>query len=630
MKKLTTSFSIHLLVVSVFVFGFYLFDDNTDVTAVHSPVNITYPLRNNIVTADLIGAWTTGTPMITAVYFGSGVGYTNGSTNYLFVIAGNAPSAASNICQRYNVNANSWLILTPLPYTTVVNGTAVLKDSVYTFGGYLGGSTPTTNFYKYDINANSWIARTPLPGAAAFCKGVGYQDSLIYACQGYTGSTVTATIYLYNSNSNSWRTATPMPGARFGGAFSRSGDTLIYVAGADLSLFYNQTYRGVISQSDRSIIAWNTGAINPQLGAGMYRIDAANWGCKGIIMTGGSSTASFTSVSSITSVYSPGANVWTAQPPKPTTWTGGQSGSVRLSGDIWKLVCAGGYSGSAAMNITEIFTDTLCLSVPLCEQFTSTTFPPAGGWTVIFSGTQYWSRQAVSGFGLGTGSARYDMWNGPSGTNQSLITHNFNPTTTGFDRLYVDFAYQPYPAAQPYSQDSLIINTSTNSGSTWATLVRLGPFQLQTTASANSEFSAPTAGQWVKRSWLLPNATNKIEFFAKSQFGNHLYLDSICINDTLVGITPIGIVAGEYSLSQNYPNPFNPTTTIVYNMPKAGNVHLIVFDILGREVASLVNGYMKAGTHDVVFDGTNFSSGVYFYKLTSGDVTITKKMLMIK
>jgi len=615
------------IVISV---GFLNLGDNRDNVATQFNSSVKGPISIHSSGDAMVGAWTTGAPMTTMDYFGSGVGYTSGSTAYVFVIAGNAPSAASNVCQRYNVTANTWLTLATLPYTTVVNGTAVLKDSVYTFGGYLGGSTPTTNFYKFDINAGAWVARTPMPAAGAFCKGVGYQDSLIYVNQGYNGSTVTTTVWVYNSNTNSWRTCTPLPGARFGAAFSRSGDTLVLVGGADLSLFYNQTYKGVISQTDRSVITWTTGLVNPQLGAGMYRIDAHNWGCKGIIHTGGSNSASFGSVSNIVSVYSPGANTWTAQANKPTAWTCGQSGSVQLANNIWKLVCASGYNGTGTIAATEIFTDTISCAppaLPLCEEFTSTTFPPTG-WSLVYTGTLYWSRVALSAFGLGSGSARYDMWNNPS-SNQSLVTPDFTPTTTNFDRLYVDFAYAPYPTSQPYSQDSLIINTSTNGGSTWTNLVRMGPIQLQTVPAAGSEF-IPVASSWVKRSWLLPNATNKIEFFAKSQFGNHLYLDSICINDSLVGITPIGIVAGEYSLGQNYPNPFNPSTTIAYNMPQAGNVQLIVFDILGREVATLVNGFMKAGTHDVVFDASNYSSGVYFYKLVAGDVTITKKMLLVK
>jgi hypothetical protein len=86
----------------------------------------------------------------------------------------------------------------------------------------------------------------------------------------------------------------------------------------------------------------------------------------------------------------------------------------------------------------------------------------------------------------------------------------------------------------------------------------------------------------------------------------------------------------QYSLSQNYPNPFNPSTRISFQLPKAGVVNLVVFDLLGREVKSLVSDFRQAGTYSIEFDASNYASGVYFYKLQSGSFTETKKMLLIK
>jgi hypothetical protein len=85
-----------------------------------------------------------------------------------------------------------------------------------------------------------------------------------------------------------------------------------------------------------------------------------------------------------------------------------------------------------------------------------------------------------------------------------------------------------------------------------------------------------------------------------------------------------------YNLEQNYPNPFNPTTMISFDIPKADNVKLVVYDVLGREVALLVNQFRQAGTYDVQFDGSTLSSGVYFYRLETGSFTQTKKMLLVK
>jgi hypothetical protein len=85
-----------------------------------------------------------------------------------------------------------------------------------------------------------------------------------------------------------------------------------------------------------------------------------------------------------------------------------------------------------------------------------------------------------------------------------------------------------------------------------------------------------------------------------------------------------------YSLEQNYPNPFNPVTNIKFGIPQSGNVKLVVFDILGREVATLVNEFKTSGNYVVDFEASTFSSGVYFYRIESGNFTETKKMLLVK
>ncbi|NBC66637.1 MAG: T9SS type A sorting domain-containing protein [Bacteroidetes bacterium] len=83
-------------------------------------------------------------------------------------------------------------------------------------------------------------------------------------------------------------------------------------------------------------------------------------------------------------------------------------------------------------------------------------------------------------------------------------------------------------------------------------------------------------------------------------------------------------------LKQNYPNPFNPTTVISYQLPVKSEVQLKVFDLTGRQVATLVDGQVQAGTHNVRFDGSSLSSGVYIYRLQTGDQRLTKKFTLIK
>ena len=85
-----------------------------------------------------------------------------------------------------------------------------------------------------------------------------------------------------------------------------------------------------------------------------------------------------------------------------------------------------------------------------------------------------------------------------------------------------------------------------------------------------------------------------------------------------------------FSLDQNYPNPFNPTTKIKYSIPSASRTTLKVYDILGMEVATLVNSEKPAGTYEVTFNAALLSSGVYFYKLQSGGFLQTRKMIILK
>ncbi|MFO7444887.1 MAG: T9SS type A sorting domain-containing protein [Ignavibacteriaceae bacterium] len=101
--------------------------------------------------------------------------------------------------------------------------------------------------------------------------------------------------------------------------------------------------------------------------------------------------------------------------------------------------------------------------------------------------------------------------------------------------------------------------------------------------------------------------------------------------DVVTGVTeiPSGIPA-VYNLDQNYPNPFNPTTNIRFSVPEAGVVTLKIFNLLGQEVATLLNEQMNAGTFDVDFNAANLTSGVYFYTISAGNYTATKKMLLMK
>lgn len=157
---------------------------------------------------------------------------------------------------------------------------------------------------------------------------------------------------------------------------------------------------------------------------------------------------------------------------------------------------------------------------------------------------------------------------------------------------------------------------------------------------------------WSGTSWNSPAPTHTNDLpvdntFGRTRAGYKLGGGDDCISiwsgSSGVGVfasrlcqTTLGIgnnnneVPHEYQLAQNYPNPFNPSTIINFSIPKSGLVKLVVYDILGREVTTLVNEAKVAGNYSVTFDASSIPSGVYFYKLTSGSFVSTKKMALVK
>ena len=133
-----------------------------------------------------------------------------------------------------------------------------------------------------------------------------------------------------------------------------------------------------------------------------------------------------------------------------------------------------------------------------------------------------------------------------------------------------------------------------------------------------------------------PCKNGDIIFFGDAKFswsGPNIYgirTDSI-LNFPPIGIRPLSnTIVTKYLLLQNYPNPFNPSTKIDFQVPKSSNVKITVYDILGREVATLVNEKLSAGKYEVQWNALKFASGVYFYRIEAGQYTNVKKMVILK
>ncbi len=587
--------------------------------------------------ADTItGHWSTLTNYFLAVY--GPMLYNYPDSNGVWCAGGTDGATFYPNFYLYNLTTNAYQTRQSMPTGRALNKMVKARGKFYVTSAVLNFTTPDGATYEY-TPGTGWATKTAMNAPIVHESGIFvYNDSLIFCVGGATsgfGGFVT-TVRYFNPFNNTWTTcptAFPIPIDLTQGECI--GNQVVMFAGYN-GAGVNTIYRGTVVPGATMDVQWRSAGNMPPnpTGGAPYRE------CTGILnnqyilfgpaqsIAGGveGQTWGFNMVDSTLRRFLPDM-------PVPV----GNIHGIAVKTDVTDSVrfyYLGGYTaGATSSNLLQKFAYGAPLPAPPCEQFTSATFPPTSpaAWTITSTGTIYWTRQTPSGFGVGTGSARYDMWNGPAGTNQSLNTYTSLTIPGSPGGIIVDMAYQPYPATQPYAQDSLVILASTNGGTTYTSVARLGPLQLQTTvAGATTEYTTPANSEWKKRFYVLPAGTNKVSFLGESQFGNHLYLDSICSGD-LTAITHNGnILPGTYSLSQNYPNPFNPTTVITYGLPKSGNVKMVVYDILGREVRTLVNEFKKAGAYNINFDASSLSSGVYFYKIVSGDFSETKKMLLVK
>jgi hypothetical protein len=146
---------------------------------------------------------------------------------------------------------------------------------------------------------------------------------------------------------------------------------------------------------------------------------------------------------------------------------------------------------------------------------------------------------------------------------------------------------------------------------------------------------------WTQYSYDITQYTNfgtqvKIRFRIYSDAsvtGQGWWIDDIRLNNyciATIGVNGNNEIPLRFSLEQNYPNPFNPGTNIKFQLPKQEFVTIKVFDVMGREVVTLVNETKQAGYHGIVFNGADLSSGLYIYKIEAGDFVVTKKMILVK
>jgi len=161
------------------------------------------------------------------------------------------------------------------------------------------------------------------------------------------------------------------------------------------------------------------------------------------------------------------------------------------------------------------------------------------------------------------------------------------------------------------------------------TTVTVQNIQISYGSLSPGQLSVGTANQGIRYSASRPG-NYVVQFVVEiSSDGNAYWTDTF--TDVVTGVAESeGGVPTEFALQQNYPNPFNPSTAISYALPQRSHVRLTVFNTLGQQVATLVNGEMEAGNHNVTFDAAELASGVYLYLLQAGEFVETKKLILMK
>lgn len=189
---------------------------------------------------------------------------------------------------------------------------------------------------------------------------------------------------------------------------------------------------------------------------------------------------------------------------------------------------------------------------------------------------------------------------------------------------------------------------STNNGVNWVrsglqgsrninALVSVGNNIFAGTSDSGVFYSSNNGANWVKKNQGFPPgfSLNVEDLYIAN---NYIFLGSPTMSfwrrlysEILIGINNISTeTPSDYSLNQNYPNPFNPSTKISFSVPKSGLVTMKVYDLLGKEIAEIVNQSMQPGTYEATWDASRFTSGVYFYKLEANGFSDMKKMMLIK
>lgn len=327
---------------------------------------------------------------------------------------------------------------------------------------------------------------------------------------------------------------------------------------------------------------------------------------------------------------------------------------------VWKTTNAGTNWNQVFTEANGGFVDVICMSSATNGVIIGDPVPAGSRWS-LWKTTNAGTTWDSTGMKLAAGSSTEAGWNNSAfslppymwfGTNNSRIYYStdngltWTPQTTPRISTYAMSFYQLSSYYGFAGADSMLVTT--NGGTNWtirtspgannfsgvSTLlvpmlqnvwyVKNGLSQIYYSSNLGVNWTiqyTAAAGTY----WHISAGKAGVGFWAVRSNGGISYRQPITSIENINSETP-----DKYSLSQNYPNPFNPRTKIRYQISKNSFVSLKVYDLTGREINILANDNQPPGTYEVTFDGSSFSSGVYYYTLTTDNYRETKKMILVK
>jgi N-acetylneuraminic acid mutarotase len=490
-----------------------------------------------------------------------------------------------------------------LPAATYFQEARWIGDTLYVHTPTSAGAISTT-VIKYTVGG-SWTTGTPLPVALAGGAMTVANGKLYFLGGGATSVTTgpVNTVYQYDPATGQWTTMAPMPAALSGHGAVTWGDSVIFVvggpwtgSGTNLSVHY---YRIATN-------TWGTIASSLPSGQGRRSFGLGISGNK-IIVAAGFNTAFLKNVF-IGTIGSDASQItWVAGPDVPTTYLGlSRPGANSI--DKYFFLVNGERAGSGGYyDTTHVYDFDMGTWVDLINNKPVKMSNIWNGVAPRFHGDTI-KVYVPGGYGSLTGGTPGVSW------------PDFDAIACG-DLIVIPVELSAFSAS--VTNGIVTLNWQT------ATEINNRGFEIQRRSDGGYQSIGFVDGNGTTteiRSYsFVDSRVNPGTYYYRLKQidfdGTIAYSDEI-----MVDVTP----PVEFALEQNYPNPFNPSTSIQYTLSKDVRVTIKIYDILGNEVTTLVDGVKEAGYHNVDFNAANISSGIYLYAIQAGNFSQTKKMMLVK